>query len=175
MSGEVIPWAPNQEAIILRPRTLPRRLAVVLLGVVCVATLGGCAWDKNIRFTNVSTSWVQVRFYVRDKGTSPQSSAELVGRRTVRIAPGGSASYVPYRANLVHVQVEPVTASWQPSGRQYWLELLREPPVNIVALGSSNKLTFETGPDTVAIIPDREITGGRYHYTIVDTSRQNSN
>ncbi len=159
----------------MRPQVLNRRLAMALICAVCVTTLGGCAWDKSIRFTNVSSSWVQVRFYVRDKGTSSHSSAELVSRRTVRIEPGGSASYVPYRAGLVHVQVEPVTASWQPSGRQYWLELLREPPVNIVALGSSNKLTFETGPDTVAIIPDREITGGRYQYTIVDTSGQNSN
>ncbi len=159
----------------MRPQVLNRRLAMALICAVCVITLGGCAWNKSIRFTNVSSSWVQVRFYVRGESNSSRPSTELVERRTVRIEPGGSISYVPYRADLVHVQVEPVTASWQPSGRQYWLELLREPPVNIVALGNSSKLTFETGPDAVAFIPDREITGGRFKYTLAESAGPDSN
>ena len=47
---------------------------------------------------------------------------------------------------------------------EHWLEVLTRPPVHIVASGRSDKLEFRSFEGEVAIIPDRERSGGRFAY-----------
>lgn len=59
-----------------------------------------------------------------------------------------------------------VGARWEPAGRQYWLEVLTSPPVNVVASGDEGGLNFETGTGAIAQIPQRERKSGRFEYTV---------
>ncbi len=152
----------------------PIRLFVALLGCLALASgFAGCASSKSLKFTNVSDSWLDVRIFVGSAALNPEQSSRLVNRRTFQIPPGKTVSYTPLGHPLVHVQVEPVTASWQSSGKQSWLELLTPPPVNIVASGSGGRLDFDTGPGTVALIPERELKRGRYQYTVAGVRQNN--
>ena len=85
--------------------------------------------------------------------------------KVVSVEPGASVTYRP-PWNLVHIQVEEVSPTWVPTGKQYWLELLTKPPVHIVASGRGEKLEFKSFRGEVAIIPEGEWADGRFEYRV---------
>jgi hypothetical protein len=143
------------------PRNRIRRLARLAACVIVAGCLSGCGASNKVTFTNVSESWLNVRFFV---GTT-QGSTELLSKRTFQVKPGETAKFAITRSKsnrtgehrLVHVQVEAVTPSWDPPGHQYWMELITEGPVKIVARGKGEKLDFETGAGEVARIPNKQL------------------
>jgi hypothetical protein len=139
-----------------------RRVATVAVGAAVVGGLGGCS-RSGIKFTNVSDSWLNVGFYGGTTDTSASGPSALYRQGALQIEPGSSASYRPSR-KLVHIQVEEVSPTWVPTGRQYWLELLTRPPVHIVANGRGDKLEFKSFWGEVAIIPEGERADGRFEY-----------
>jgi hypothetical protein len=147
-----------------------RRIASWASGGAVVAAMGGCSLFKSIQFTNVSDTWLNVRFYAGEPQPATSGPAELVSQRVFQIAPGESARFGSSR-KLVHIQVETVTPTWEPPGTQYWLELMTHPPVHIVATGRASRLDFQTGSGEVAIIPERERKGGRFEYVIAERRR----
>ena len=149
------------------PRISIKRVAALLGCATLCWGMGGCLpWSKSVRFTNVSKTWLNVRFYAGEASVTDGQPALLASRRAYQVGPGGSVAFSPSSKSMVHVQVEPVTASWAPAGRQYWLEVLTSPPVNVVASGDAGRLEFETGTDAIAEIPERERTSSRFEYTV---------
>jgi hypothetical protein len=145
-------------------RDLTLRMASLAVAAAVVCGAGGCSFSRSIKFTNVSQTWLNVRYYVGEKDVpEPEEMTPLYWKKTQQVKPGDTARYTPPRT-LVHIQVESVTPSWEPPAREYWLELLTRPPVHIVAAGSADKLDFKTGSGEVAIIPERELSSGRYEY-----------
>jgi hypothetical protein len=141
-----------------------RRLAGWTVSLILAGGLGGCVGTNRVSFTNMSDSWVNVRFFM---GTAPGSN-ELVSKRRFQVKPGETAKFAVTQGasgRLVHMQVETVTPSWEDPGRQYWMELMTEGPVKIVASGDGDKLQFETGAGEVAPIPGRQ-RKRRFEYTI---------
>lgn len=122
--------------------------------------MGGCGTGNQVTFTNVSDSWVNVRFFVEgDRG-----SRKLVSKKKFQIKPGETAEFSVNRKTngygesaLVHLQVQAVTPSWKPDAKRYWMELITEGPVKIVVRGKGEKLDFETGAGEVARIPGRAV------------------
>ncbi len=145
-----------------------------LLGCVALGSgLTGCTLFRSIQFTNVSDSWLNVRFFVGATDATKEGPNELLSKRLFQVPPGESAKFAPTR-KLVHIQVQSITPTWEPPGKQYWLELLTHPPVHVVATGRSDKLDFKTGSGELAIIPERELAGGRFTYVIADSTRRSS-
>ncbi len=150
-------------------------LASVLGCVALAGSLSGCATSKSIEVTNVSDSWLNVQFFVGTPDQASGKSPELVADAKLQIEPGGRASYRLSRntmpssgtSPLVHMRIEPVSPSWQSTGKKYWLELLTQPPVKIVATGTADKLMFNTGAGAVAIIPERQVKRGRFVYKMM--------
>ncbi len=136
-----------------------RRSAIAAIA----ACLVGCSSSK-IKFTNVSDVWLNAWFYVGTPAEDVRDCPnDLYRERSIQVAPGGNASFRP-PPGLVHVQVETVSPTWVPTGREHWLEVLTRPPVHIVASGRSDKLEFRSFEGEVAIIPDRERSGARFTY-----------
>jgi hypothetical protein len=147
----------------------------LLAGLTLAGVLGGCASMSSmfgssastVSFTNVSDSAVNVRFFVEDFGEDGTGSGQFTSVESFQVNRGDSADYklsrsASFQANgeaVVHVQVSPVTPSWETKSRDYWLELLTQPPVSIVATGSVSDLTFNTGQGEIAVIPSKEIKG----------------
>ena len=151
---------------------MPRRLGIRRFAVMCacvavLGALGGCSAPGDVTFTNVSESWLNVRFFV-ESGTG---SDELVSKRNFQVRPGETTRFKIRRkssrgtAALVHMQVQNVTPSWNPPGRQHWMELLTQDPVKVVASGKGEKLEFEVGDGEVARIPNRQLKR-RFSYHI---------
>ena len=122
--------------------------------------MGGCSTGNNVTFTNVSDSWVSVRFFVE----SGRGSRKLVSKKKFQIQPGETAQFsVDRKTNgrgesaLVHLQVQTVTPSWEGDSKRYWLELMTEGHVKIVVRGEGKKLNFETGVGEVVRIPNRAV------------------
>jgi hypothetical protein len=145
-----------------------RRLAGLAAAALLAGGLGGCAGSNKVTFTNVSDSWLNVRFFV----STARGSNELKSRRRFQVKPGETARFAISRGatgrgggRLVHMQVEAVTPSWEPADRQYWMELLTEGPVKIVASGKGHKLEFETGAGEVARVPNKQLKR-RFEYRI---------
>ena len=151
-------------ATLLRCRTRIGLMAP-LVGLSVVCGLGGCTMGKGIKFTNVSDTWLDVRYFVGPKVEESDGTTDLYWKRTQQVKPGQTARFTPPNS-LVHIRVETVTPSWEPASQSYWLELLTSPPVHIVATGRGDKLDFKTGSGEVAIIPERELTSGRYEYLL---------
>ncbi len=156
---------------------LARRLrspgtAWISAGLACTAALAGCWMFKPVQFTNVSDTWLSVRFYAGDpqRGDGPN---RLVSRRAYEIAPGRTVRFTP-SGRLVHLRVTPVTPSWAPDGDGYWLEITTRPPVHIVATGREDRLDFKAGSGELAVIPNHELTGGRYDYQIAGADDRGS-
>ncbi len=106
-----------------------RRLAGIAVAVSLIGGLGGCVGSHKVTFTNVSDSWVNVRFFVGQA----QGSTVLTSKRKFQVKPGETARFaVSVNASgrssdlLVHMLVEAVTPSREEPGRQYWMELLTE-------------------------------------------------
>ena len=143
------------------------RIATLAACLVCAAGLTGCSSRSSVTFTNVSTSWLNVRFFV---GTG-MNSQELVSKRVFQVRPSETTRFKVTRRSsrgdvaLVHMQVQQVTPSWEGPGRQYWMELLTQEPIKIVASGDGGKLEFETGDGEVARIPKRQLKR-RFEYRI---------
>ena len=122
--------------------------------------MGGCSTGNQVTLTNVSNSWVNVRFFVEaDRG-----SRKLVSKKKFQIQPGETAKFsVDRKTNghgesaLVHLQVQTITPSWEGDGKRYWMELITEGPVKIVVRGEGKKLDFETGLGKVVRIPGRAV------------------
>ena len=140
------------------------RVTSVAVGIAVVSGLSGCS-RSSIKFTNVSDSWLNVRFYVGSTDASAPSPRDLYRQRALQFEPGASDDYRP-PWNLVHIQVEEVSPTWVPTGKQYWLELLTKPPVHIVASGRGEKLEFKSFRGEVAIIPEDERADGRFEYRV---------
>lgn len=144
---------------------LSRRISRFLIGISTVVVLGGCSLS-GVKFTNVSDTWLNVWFYEGSTPAVPTGDPQmLVRRKSIQVQPGGSATYRP-REVLVHVQVETVTPTWVPTGRDYWLELLTRPPVHVVASGRADRLEFKSFDGEIAIIPERE-RGDRFTHLLV--------
>ena len=145
-----------------------RRLVGLAVAALLTGGLGGCVSSNKVTFTNVSESWVNVRFFVG----KTHGSTELISKRKFQVRPGETAKFaVSLTASgrssdrLVHMQVETVTPSWEEPGRQYWMELLTVGPVKIVASGEGDKLEFETGTGEVARIPNKQLKR-RFDYRV---------
>ncbi len=125
-----------------------------------VGVMGGCSTGNKVTFTNVSDSWVSVRFFVEaDRG-----SRKLVSKKKFQIKPGETAEFSVNRKTnghgesaLVHLQVQTITPSWEADSKRYWMELITEGPVKIVVRGAGEKLDFETATGEVARIPRRAV------------------
>jgi hypothetical protein len=141
------------------------RLAWLVAGVVTAGGLGGCSLS-GIKFTNVSDSWLNVWVYAGTTEDAAAGADDLYRQRALQIEPGTSAIY-RLRHDLVHVQVETVSPTWVPTGKEYWLELLTHPPLHIVASGREDKLEFQSFRGEIAIIPQRELEGGRFTYHVI--------
>ena len=106
--------------------------------------------------------------------TFPVSGTGSAGIETAMVnvlEPGDTAVYRP-DAGLMHIQVETVTPTWMPTGRQFWLELLTRDPMHIVASGHGAKLEFQSFRGEIALIPQRELDAGRFAYhLVVETPR----
>ncbi len=145
-------------------RPLISRLAAC---IVAGAGLTGCGTPSSVTFTNLSESWLDVRFFV---GKGP-GSQELVSQRTFQVRPSETTKFKVNRraargnASLVHMQVQQVTPSWEGPGKQHWMELLTQEPIKIVVSGTGDKLDFETGDGEVAEIPKRELKR-RFEYKV---------
>lgn len=144
-------------------RVWTNRFALLSGFLVLASGLTGCDLFRGVKFTNASDSWLNVRFFVGATDIPTEGINELYRQRTLQVKPGESASYSPSRS-LVHIQVETVTPTWVPSGKQYWLELLTQPPVHIIAGGREEKIEFKSFSGEVAIIPERELQAGRFEY-----------
>jgi hypothetical protein len=140
------------------------RVTSVAVGIAVVGGLSGCS-RSSIKFTNVSDSWLNVRFYVGSTDPPAPCPTDLYRQRALLVEPGASGNYRP-PWNLVHIQVEEVSPTWVPTGKQYWIELLTKPPVHIVASGRGEKLEFKSFRGEVAIIPEGERADGRFEYRV---------
>ncbi len=156
------------------PRRLgTRRFAVVSACVTVLGALVGCGAPSDVTFTNVSESWLNVRFFV-ESGTG---SDELVSKRNFQVRPGETTRFKIHRrtshgtAALVHMQAQNVPPSWDPPSKQHWMELLTQDPVKVVASGKGEKLEFEVGDGEVARIPKRQLKR-RFNYHIVGAPEQ---
>ncbi len=146
------------------------RRPLISLAAACLvagAGLSGCDSASSVTFTNVSDSWLEVRFFV---GKRP-GSEQLVSQRTFQVRPSETTKFKVHRrasrgnTSLVHMQVQQVTPSWEGPGKQHWMELLTQEPIKIVVSGAGDKLAFETGDGEVAEIPKRELKR-RFEYKI---------
>ena len=144
------------------------------VGTAVTVSLGGCSLSRGIKFTNVSDTWLNVWFYVAATDRPADDKSELYRQRAAQVKPGDSASFRPPR-NLVHIQVETVTPTWEPTGAQYWLELLTYPPIHIVAAGRDEKLDFKSFSGQIAIIPQRQLSEGRFDHLIPEDLSELSN
>lgn len=162
-----------QEAFVVVLRQWTIRLAWLLGCVALGSGLTGCTLFRSIQFTNVSDSWLNIRFFVGATDAMKEGPNELLSKRLFQVQPGESVKFTPTR-KLVHIQVQSITPTWEPPGNQYWLELLTHPPVHVVATGRGDKLDFKTGSGELAIIPERELAGGRFTYVIADSTRRSS-
>ena len=163
--------------------------AGLALGAICAVTmLGGCFGSNKVAFTNVSDSWLNVRFYVQDPANieydeygEPMNTPAFVSAKKIQIEPGETAMYSVSNSSgfhsktqdlLVHIQIEPVTPSWQPAGYEYWLEMLTPTPVTIVASGTPENIKFNSGQGAVAIIPEHAMEDGRFEHRVVVVTDQ---
>ena len=146
-----------------------KRLFPWLAGVVLMTMAGGCQSKNAVEFTNVSDSWLNVRYYVAAPEAAPDTMVEtesaannFVSNEQMQIAPGSSADYVLTRNqnydrktySRVHILVQPVSPSWEGEPKEYWLEMLTQPPTKVVATGTADRMTFITGDGAIAVIPD---------------------
>ena len=122
--------------------------------------MGGCSTGNQVTLTNVSESWVSVRFFIE----ANRGSRKLVSKKKFQIRPGETAEFsIDRKTNghgesaLVHLQVQTVTPSWEGDSKRYWMELLTEGPVKIVVRGAGEKLDFETAAGEVVRIPGRAV------------------
>lgn len=146
--------------------TGPRVRRVVFVAMIVVtAVFTGCA-RSSVRFTNVSDTWLNVSFFVGTSEIESRDPDDLYRTKSLQVEPGETAMYRPL-GDLVHIQVETVSPTWIPTGRQSWLELLTTPPMHVVASGRADKLEFQSFHGEVALIPQRELNAGRfvYHHT----------
>jgi len=153
----------------------------MVLGCVALAgNLGGCSFSnvfggssKKVAFTNVSDASLNVRFFMENPSSDDKNA--FLSDQKFQIDRGETAEYKLARnpnydaekETVVHINVQPVNPSWQSAGREYWLELLTHPPVTIVATGSANALEFTAGTGAIAVIPEKEITAGRFRHEVV--------
>lgn len=164
------------------------RFSITRLGAMvgCLALSGlmtGCFGSNQVAFTNVSDSWLNVRFFVANPDAKPTAGdstpgdpSAFIAQGKLQVQPGETAKYKLSRnpnysgqgdSKIVHIQVEPVTPSWQPSGTEYWLELLTPPPVTIVATGTGPQLIFNSGTGALAQIPEHQIKSGAFDHRVV--------
>jgi hypothetical protein len=168
------------------------RIGSVLAALVLAGTIGGCAsgpaflggTSRKITLNNVSDTALNVSVFV---WTDPQmqggdatgeetgESGAFVCDKAFQLARGETGKYNLSRAAImnaagnpvVHIKVQPVSPSWQPAAAEYWLELLTDPPVSIVATGPAGALTFNAGEGQIALIPQGELDSGRFEHRIV--------
>ena len=123
--------------------------------------------------TNVSSASLNVRFYMENptsegRGTFLSDSKFQIDRgETATCKLTRHPNYQADQDSVVHINVQPLTPSWKPAGRGYWLEVLSEPPVTIVATGSGKHLEFDVGTGAIAAIPDDQIKKGRFQHEVV--------
>jgi hypothetical protein len=155
--------------------------------VAALLLIGGCSRSaQRVDFVNASDTWINVRVFVADPGHEvnlPMAQAAqpapghnaFVSEARHQVRPGESLVYdLSWNPNfhrqpapLVHVMVEPVTPSWMPAAKKYWLELLTPPPVTIVTTGEGEELRFNSGGGAVAMIPEDEIMSERFDHQVV--------
>lgn len=135
------------------------RAASLATGLALLWALGGCGAMNKVTFTNLADSWVNVRFFVE----TSRGSEELSSRERFQIRPGETVRFNVSRGTnprgesaLVHMHVQTVTPSWDPPGREYWMEILTEGAVKVACRGEGEKLDFEWGEGELAHIPKRQ-------------------
>ena len=91
-----------------------RRILGLVASLLLIGVMGGCGTSNQVTFTNVSDTWLNVRFFV----ASAHGSNQLVSRKKFQVKPGETAHFTIRRASsrgeaaLVHLQVQPLTPSW---------------------------------------------------------------
>lgn len=143
---------------------------LMLLGLSCVCLMQiGCGSSRSITFTNVSDSWLNVNYFVASPETGSDSIL-MISEKAIQVSPGQTATYslsrnsnyAKDRSSLVHIRVRPVTPSWEEVGTEYWMELLTNPPVTIVAAGTGDRFEFMTGNGALALIPASQLKDSRF-------------
>jgi hypothetical protein len=142
-----------------------------LIGLLAVAAAGLSGCTSGVSMDNQSNTWLNVRYYVATP-TGDTESVEFVAVGRQQIEPGSSASFdlatnPSFNADggsVVHVQVEPATASWE-EAHQYWLELLTPVPLSLSVTGDPDELKFSSEDAQFAEIPAQTRAGRKYRYT----------
>ncbi|UCD74089.1 MAG: hypothetical protein JSV91_09895 [Phycisphaerales bacterium] len=168
------------------------RVGSVLAALVLAGAVGGCAsapaflggTSRKITLNNVSSTALNITFYVwtdpemmqdADAGEQLDESGAFMSDKTIQLGRGETAKYSVARSAMnradggpvVHVKVQPVSPSWERAATEYWLEVLTDPPVSIVATGTADALAFNTGDGEVALIPSKELESGRFDHRVV--------
>ena len=161
---------------------MTNRTSACMIALAAGLGLGGCqstslfGGSSRLSFHNASETAVNVDVFVRDGMPSSETEGDFVSVWSTQVARGSSADYklthVPsWRADhdtTVHVQVRPVTPSWQvASASEYWFELLTHPPLSIVATGAADAMSFSSGSGQIAMVPSSTIDSSEYHFTAV--------
>jgi len=121
---------------------------------------------------NQSDTWLNVRYYVATPSDGNAGSMEFVSVGRQQIKPGTSSSFdltsnpsfSDHGDSVVHVLIEPVSATWE-IAQQYWLELLTPVPLSLSVSGDANELTFSSEDAKFAEIPEQTRADERYLYT----------
>ncbi len=177
---------------------LTKARSLACLGALTLAgAMGGCSsmpeflggTSKNISFNNVCDSPLNVTYFVRAtmppvgwKGTPEEwnGTGTFMADRTFQVDRGETVTYRLKWNNTndtqpaTHIRVQPVGPSWVSTSAEYWLEVLTAPPVNIVATGVADDLTFNCGSGAIAVIPEREIEAGRFDHRVVTVTNENN-
>lgn len=160
-----------------RTNTL-RRLAFPVVVIALSAFQLGCnsSRPQGVTFTNFSATWLNVNYFVEGLEQDEFSnSIELISTNTIQIPPGETVNYLltlnsNYRKSedqLVHIRVLPVTPSWETVEKEYWMELLTNPPVTIVATGLPGRIEFMTGNGAIALIPGSDFRKKQFDHKML--------
>lgn len=161
-----------------RSNTLRRFIFIVFVIMLSAFQLGcNSSRPRGVTFTNFSQSWLNVNYFVEGLEQDETSDTiELISVNNIQVPPGETVNYQltrnsNYRKDgnqLVHIRVLPVTPSWEPVEKEYWMELLTNPPVTIVATGLPDRIEFMTGNGAIALIPSSDFRKKQYDYKMLE-------
>lgn len=143
-----------------------------LVGVLAVAATGLAGCTSGVSMDNQSDTWLNVRYYVATPSSGDEGAMEFVSVGRQQIEPGTSSSFdltsnpsfSTEGESVVHVLIEPVSATWE-IAQQYWIELLTPVPLSLSVSGDASELKFASEDAKFAHIPDQMREGERYQYT----------
>jgi len=170
-----------------------RTLKSIFCGLTLLIVLGGCSSTGSgfagmfrsktkVAFSNMTDSWLSVRFYVAEDAENPALAKSFLGGDAIKVQPGQTGHY-SLRSNpnynnssmpVIHAEVTKVVASWEEAPTPYWMELLSAPPFTIVATGDSDHISFSSGDAALAMIPNKEIKRGNFKHAVATASEEST-